>query len=265
MTFNRSFWLSSFSEIDFPDWPCPKCYKGILKPTENGFHYGESGDTSEEVINSRGSMRLSDYAFHYSVLLRCDNCHEHVASGGRGFVDEFVLLDDDDNLVFDASGNPETDFVKRFSPEFFCPPIHIFKISSKCPKSISKEIVSSFNLFFTDPSASANSVRKTVEAILTHQGVKRFHNNNGKRKKIILHNRIQIYEKTNPTVAQMLFAVKWIGNEGSHSGEIKKNDLLDAYEILEIILGELYVGYMKQVNKKITMINQTKKPLSPST
>lgn len=266
MTFNRGFWLRSFREGSFPNWPCPRCYKGILRPLDNGFQYGETGDTQEDLIDSNGTMKLSDYAFHYSVLLRCDNCYEHLASGGSGFTHEYVLQDDNDNVILDDSGNPEMDFVNWFCPEFFYPPIHIFRIPSQCPESVKKEIIASFKLFFMEPPASANSVRKAVEEILTQQNIKRYTiTKKRKRVKIRLHERIVEFEKTNPTVAKMLFAVKWIGNEGSHSGELKKNDLLDAYEILEIILDELYVGYRKQVNKKVATINQTKKPLSPST
>jgi len=36
-----------------------------------------------------------------------------------------------------------------------------------------------------------------------------------------------------------LMALKWLGNSGSHSGEVSRDDLLDAFEILEHALAEL--------------------------
>lgn len=44
-----------------------------------------------------------------------------------------------------------------------------------------------------------------------------------------------------------------------------KNDVLDAYEILESVLDDLYVGYQKLVDKKVEKIIKRKKPLHPST
>jgi len=46
---------------------------------------------------------------------------------------------------------------------------------------------------------------------------------------------------------------------------VTKNDVLDAYEILEILLDILYVGYHKAVERKVIQINKRKKPLHPST
>jgi hypothetical protein len=44
-------------------------------------------------------------------------------------------------------------------------------------------------------------------------------------------------------------AIKWIGNKGSHLGGIEKNDLLDAYELLEYSLNKLYNDPSKRLDK----------------
>jgi hypothetical protein len=36
-------------------------------------------------------------------------------------------------------------------------------------------------------------------------------------------------------------AVKWLGNTGSHTGSVSKDDILDAFEILEFLLAHLFV------------------------
>jgi len=68
-----------------------------------------------------------------------------------------------------------------------------------------------------------------------------------------------------PEIAIKLLALKWLGNKGSHTENMSKNDVLDAYEILDSVLDELYVGYQKLVDKKVEKIVKSKKPLHPST
>ena len=105
----------------------------------------------------------------------------------------------------------------------------------------------------------------TIDAILTNKRVKRFSNVKGKRKLINLHDRIVEFEKKDPGIAKKLLAIKWLGNEGSHANTMTKNDVLDAYEILESVLDDLFVGYKKAVERKVFQINKIKKPLHPST
>jgi hypothetical protein len=263
MAITRKLWLSSFREDSFPPWHCPRCYKGILKPVDKSFQYGQTGDIQEELINSGGSLRHSAYEFHYSVLLRCDNlnCGEYVASGGNGYVKEYLVLEDGE-VIFDDAGNLEIDFTELFYPEFFYPPIPIFPIPSQSPKTVEKEIRASFNLFFTDPSAAANCIRKAVESILDEKGIPRCDSGG---KFLSPENRIRSFEGTNAEMAEYLRAIKWLGNEGSHSDGMTKNDILDAYEIIEIVLEDLYVHYRESVKRKVIKINEIKKPLHPST
>lgn len=48
---------------------------------------------------------------------------------------------------------------------------------------------------------------------------------------------------------KLLLAVKIIGNEGSHIGEIMLEDILDAYEILEVLIEHTYVNNQKEFYK----------------
>ena len=53
-------------------------------------------------------------------------------------------------------------------------------------------------------------------------------------------------------------AVKWIGNDGSHEGDLSQNDLLDVFEILNYVLDEMYEQRAKNVAKLATKINKAK-------
>jgi hypothetical protein len=268
MAINRDIWLNSFLKNHFPNWNCPYCGTGVLRPTSNSFHYWESADSRKigkkymrelnypfDTEGQMLGMELSDY--RYSVLLKCNNayCQEHITSCGGGYVVEEYSPEISDTFFYD-----------KFYPIFFYPSIEIFSVSEKCPKEVINQIKSSFKLFFADPPASANYVRKAVDSILTDKKIKRLTiNPKGKKIPINLHNRISEFEKKNPTVSKKLFAIKWLGNEGSHTDKITKNDVLDAYEILEEVIDDLYVGYKKLIEKKINKINKSKKPLHPTT
>jgi len=45
--------------------------------------------------------------------------------------------------------------------------------------------------------------------------------------------------KGEPAVGAQLMALKWLGNTASHEGSVSRDDLLDAFEILEHSLSEL--------------------------
>jgi hypothetical protein len=265
---NRELWLLPFQEDNIPTWPCPQCNKGVLKPFDNGFRRWEGNeveptDSDDEDVFFEESQNTR---LRYNIFLECDNkfCHEHFVSCGYGriannYIGEFQEF----KLLTDSGGSicPEI-----FFPEYFSPPLVLFPISKKCPKKVEMEIKSSFKLFFADPPASANYIRKAVDEILTDKKISRFiTSKKGKKRKLSLHERIVKFETTQPDVAKKLFAIKWLGNEGSHADTISKNDVLDGYEILESVLDDLYEGYQKKLINKVSKINKAKMPLHPTT
>jgi hypothetical protein len=274
MPIDRKLWLRSFVKNQIPNWHCPRCAKGILRPLDKSFRCEETADS--RLANATLYAKLLElegktYSFSenqstidsefssycYLVILKCNNpsCFEYVVSCGVGYMEEFFNIENDD-----------ISYSEVFQPEYFYPPINIFTIPQQCPEHVAKEIRSSFKLFFADPPASANYVRKAVDAILTSKKVKRFAvTSKGKKIAVNLHERIVEFEKNKPDIAKKLFAIKWLGNEGSHTDKITKNDVLYAYEILESVIDELYVGYGKLLEKKVLRINKIKKPLHPST
>lgn len=274
MSMDREFWLHSFVKYNIPNWNCPRCVIGVLRPVEKSFLYEETGDShksnrglqayvskyfEENFPPSEGNITVETEfpEYRYLVMLKCNNpvCLECVVSCGFGQVVEDYNPETGDDAQFEV-----------FIPEYFYPSLNIFSVSEKCPQEVATEIKSSFKLFFADPSASANYVRKTVDAILTNKKIKRYSvNNKGRKVPVNLHSRIVEFEKSKPDIAKKLLAIKWLGNEGSHTDKMTKNDVLDAYEILEMVIDDLYVGHRKLVEKKIAKINKTKKPLHPST
>ena len=136
---NRESWLFEFQEERFPNWPCPRCNEGVLRPVSKTFHYWESTASHEAGRsffiasqidfddNEMLGMELSKY--RYSVLLKCNDCKEYVSSCGSGNVSDDFSPELNDTVL--------TDF---FYPEYFYPTLKIFPIHEKCPKRTARSI-----------------------------------------------------------------------------------------------------------------------------
>lgn len=150
-----------------------------------------------------------------------------------------------------------------YRPEFFTPTLEIIPLKKVYPKGVSVVLRNSFSLYFVDVEACANKIRIAIETLLDELGVNRtFINSRGKREYYKLHKRIEVYKTTNNEIGELMLSVKWIGNFGSHSESLKREDLLDAYVFVQTILDKLYDDKMKTIVKLAKSINKTKKPPS---
>jgi hypothetical protein len=61
----------------------------------------------------------------------------------------------------------------------------------------------------------------------------------------------------------MLFAVKWLGNAGSHDGEeANAGDVRTTYDLLEHALSEIYEAKGKKLKAVAKKVNKKKGPLN---
>jgi hypothetical protein len=96
---------------------------------------------------------------------------------------------------------------------------------------------------------------------LTELGVKRFNTKNGKRIFLTLHSRISLLPAKHSELGQLFLAIKWLGNAGSHADSpINVDDVMDAYDLLDHALQELYEQKAKKVNALAKKINKKKGP-----
>lgn len=247
---NRSLWLQSFEKDRIPHWHCPTCGVGLLKLSGNDMTFEES---KKSIENKSEDSFFASYV--YMATFVCDNkrCREHVTSCGTGERTYEMFSDD-------IQGEYASEF-DTFFPEYFTPPLVIFKLPEKCPSKVSTEIRDSFKLFFSDPASALNHARKSIEELLTDQGIQRLVSKSD-RKKLPLHTRIEKYHKTNSETAEKLMAIKWLGNAGSHPRPIKKKDVLDCYKILESVLTDIYESHKKkEINDLTKVINKKKGPV----
>src|ERR1035437_667301 len=86
----------------------------------------------------------------------------------------------------------------------------------------------------SDQGAAANRLRVALECLLDHVGIPRQEKNQkGDVWDLKLHSRIETFEKAEANLGGQLMALKWLGNTASHEGNVTREDLLDALEILE--------------------------------
>ena len=233
-----------------PDWACPSCENGILRIKKESF-------VQEEPISSRNHLRElwdpDSVRYVYSCLLYCTSCSEVVACSGTGSVHFGSYLDDDDE--------PELGYFTRYTPTLFEPALKIINITESCPESVSGPLNESFKLFFAAPSAAANSIRVGLEWLLTELKIERVEMKRGEPRIISLHRRISLIPPPHQELKELLLAIKWLGNAGSHAQvEISVDDVLDAYEMMEHVLEQIYPDQRRaRKMKAIAKVVNTKK------
>lgn len=239
-----------------PDWKCPHCRRGALSMKAEDLRH-------EEFRGSIASRKEGDFFpdaidYVFSAVLRCTNprCKEIVACCGKGGVEQ-------EYTGYDEDGNPDWDWVAYFVPSIFIPHLHLFEIPQRTPEVVSSEINKSFAVFFSDSKAAANHIRSAIEQLLNELKIKKYTVKNNKRRSLPLHFRIDTLPKKFLPLKQTLIAIKWLGNAGSHPGDsLKKDDVLDAYEIMEHLLDDIYNPKKAKIEKLIQAINKKKGPVA---
>ncbi|MFN8509034.1 MAG: DUF4145 domain-containing protein [Deinococcaceae bacterium] len=243
--------FAPFTLDKIPEWACPTCEKGILTIKKESFFKDEPVD-SRDHSDKEWSPEYIRYV--YSCLLYCSNpnCHEVVTCTGSG------------NVRCDYNEeNKQLEYCEEFCVKFFEPPLRIISIPKNCPEEVKSPLIESFRQIFSSPNASANSVRIALDNLLTDLGIIRYSNNNlnGKKNPINLHDRIDKIPIEYSGIKDIILAVKWIGNAGSHSiVNISTSDVLDAYLMLEHLLHEIYGTEKEDVKKIAKEINENEGP-----
>lgn len=239
-----------FSKTNSININCSTCHKGVLSVVPDKFIKEKTAyvkaSEKEDYFNGY------DYEAKVCYLFMCNNrkCQEPYLAVGIEFEDIQFEYDH-------RSGDSEEVEITTFRPLFFTPTVHIFNLHNSIPKSIANELVKSFSLFFSDLSSAANKIRISVELLMNEFNVPPSH---------YLDARIKEFEKTHVDIAGKLLATKIIGNSGSHVAEISKDDVIDAYEIMDYVLEELYTRKARQAEVHTIAANivakekQRKKP-----
>jgi len=249
MAIDRRLWSAGLRKAYAPRWPCPSCSNGTLRLIPDSLRWRETAESQRRHTDEDFDFYDIDYAF--SGSLECGRCCQIISCCGRG--------GEEPDSFQNEHGDWEQEYETVFYPRFFYPSLQLSSPPQRCPRPVREQLYKSFAVFFCDLSAAANHLRQCVEEILTHAGIDTRDAKGGGF--IPLNGRIKIYEGRDLDNAERISALKWIGNCGSHpEDDLNKRDLFDAYDILEILLEDLYVGHNRNVRSIVAQINAAKGP-----
>ena len=238
-------WKRSMGPVavnELPLWPCPTCNKGKLLLDRKSLACEMSHERYRPIEFERDDFeenkllgffvalgeaveRMQWNQARFCALLKCDNqgCNERVSMSGRAEMPSAIQV-----ALQKQSGFILTE---RILPEYFSPPLQIIRLRAEYPEPVRIELIRSFTIFFSEPNSAGNRLRVAIERLLDAQTVP-----SGK-----LHHRLDEFSKRERDLAEMLMAIKWLGNEGSHSDKLTKEDVLNGYEVFSFVLLQLYV------------------------
>jgi hypothetical protein len=253
---DRNLWKSNLTFEHSRPWPCPRCKTGRLQLVKESIQTFETRASIEaRQAQAEGEWEPDVPFFRFTCVLRCHQsaCKEPVVVSGH--------------TTYEQEQEPEGGWTwaHYLQPLFFHPPPPIIPIPDSCPKLVRQAIEGAFALYWCDRSSCANKLRLATEELLTALRVPLTQTDPAKhrRNRLKLHRRIELLDAKDHRLATQLFAVKWIGNEGSHPGSLTADDLLDAFVILGDALQRLFpppdADHALNIAK---LIHKTKKPRS---
>ncbi len=245
MAIVRDLWKVTFSTI--PCWPCPSCQSSVIVLIQDSFHHLETKRSIS--LQAWVHSEPTQIEERFSALMQCqnENCGEVVSIGGN------VVTVEDHN-----DEEQTLNWSEVYEPKFLLPAPKIFPIIDSCPDAVKIELERTFGLFWFDNGASANGLRTAIEALLNDLKIARtVINKKRARKELNLHARIEKLGFKNKEAAELLMAIKWLGNTGSHLADsaIPRDELLKGFDLFQGVLEMIYekrAAQLKKIAKTIT-------------
>ncbi|MFW9709569.1 DUF4145 domain-containing protein [Vibrio parahaemolyticus] len=239
MTYVNRRFIEVMYEERVPDAYKCACCRGGLGFLKGSFTSQETKRSAQAHQEDWWEIEMVELVF--SGILVCKSCGENYTVSGVGAVEE----------DFDEEYGHH--ICEYFTPKYFYPEIHLFKIAPKTPENIKKIIESSFSLAWSDFSAAANKLRIALELIVENLVP-------DASPKDSLGLKIQKIPDEQVQIRKMINAIKWLGNEASHTSRLKECDLAFAYEVMDSVLNDLYPDNAKRESllKHVDRVNENK-------
>ncbi len=236
----RETWLN-----DNKQKPCPNCKSGKL---EYDSKRASSSETKISLINNeyyKNGIVYPESNYLVTAHLKCDECSDIVT---------ITYEKTDDVRYTDEEGNE----ISKWVPIIYHPAPHIIDIPVACPEKVRKHLIKSFGLFWYDSASCGNKIRAALESLLNDFSISSKGSNGNF---ISLANRLQTFATLKPEVQTYLDAIRWIGNTASHDDILTKEDLLDAYELIEHSLEVIYKEKEARLSNLSQQIKTNKGPI----
>jgi len=244
---NRNIYLKPAYECEF-EFKCSSCEGGTLKVKKGSLSKRQTNSAKEfyEVVGEVCEENSS----RFSLLLECKNCNEVYCVAGTTSLKKYhgncgfeECLDRYNEYCAKGIEDLCEHYHDYYNIKYINPQINIFIIPDQTTDSIKKFLTKSFALFWCDKEASANKIRTALELLMDDFGIQKTHTSaKGNEYTLPLNRRLELFKlhKDFGYLSEKLSAIKFLGNAGSHIRSVTKEDLLDAYEILEYVLEERF-------------------------
>lgn len=248
MPVDRKAWQRWVTVYAWPDWRCPRCQSGVLQLDRKSIIEKETADSLR--AHNEEAWDPDWIVNQFTAWLTCSKatCREVATVVGVSGVQQ----------AYGPEG--EYDWEKVYSPRLVSPTPDMISIPAKCPEPVVNELRAAFMLYWIDSGAAANRLRIALELLLDSVSIKRRKRVPGAIKDLTLHQRIVEYERREPVTAAHLMAVKWLGNTASHESGISGEMLLDAFEIVQHVLEEIFEERSRRVAKLAHKLTQEHAP-----
>lgn len=220
---HRHLWKESYQDTNPPLWPCPACGRETLQPIPKSL-----------AIRPPSAYELSDlpedeYTFCFKQFFLCSvrECGDIVCVAGDASLERnpYAISTDDE-------------YFYQLFPKAVHRGMPIISLPLETPDAVRIELETAFSLFWVDLGSCANKMRISVERALDELGVPA-----GKT----LNESIKTFEAIDQGHAQTFHALREVGNVGSHLGDNTRETILDAWEIYEDALRNLFGGHKDRI------------------
>lgn len=231
--------LSFITANSSTSFPCHRCKQGRLHFRWDTLAETESAASRQQ--REYDPQRWSEFEYQgvFSVHLACDHqdCREAVICSGQSFFDISYRRDERD-------GTPDAEYVLHIKPQLFTPPLAYITLPDTCPEAVRADLIAAFYLTPQSPSSAVNRIRVAIENLLNSFKIPKYEIVKKKRKPLTLNQRIKKGSSKKAVLQELeevIHAIKWIGNEGSHADrQLTMAHMETVYRLVEHVLQVIY-------------------------
>ena len=239
---DRKTWRDHWDDGEYPSLPCPSCGSTL--------NWDETALACRTPDHNRELVRLTDNEEARSRFAGWFSC-------GHSKCGEAVAVSGDCTYEYADGDGGETILKRRFHPTAMHPPPPVMRLADEVPEEIRDVLALSFGLLWTSRESCAGRLRVVVELILEQDG---FPGEPSPGKFVSLDKRIGSWESRYGAcgIAKSLRAIKWLGNVGVHETDVSRDRLLDAYEILDRVVKQIFPPDERHLDEKADELVKTR-------
>lgn len=250
-------WIGWLDEKHWPRVPCICCREGTAGWVPNADVHMPDRQSRDDIAAYHFRGPVDELSGQFTGRLRCDRvaCEQEYAIGG----DWAYSVND-----VDPENGPQ--FINMYKVRYVAPTLPLFSPPPSVPEPVNKFLVEAASIVWSSPSGAANRLRQAVDQLLTERGVPRYTLRAPKgtppkrtRRSLTLHERITSFQAKSPAAAEALEAAKWIGNGGSHDGDLDVADVLNGVDFIALALRYLYDTTDTELMRKARSINKARR------